>query len=500
MTSTYKNPFIIAGVISSIAIFLVVFTKVPLGIPGNWLWLRVSSLEIPFFELFTLIFIVILGATSAYLTDLKMKRKSILGISIIISLGVFFDYQVMLCGRVSINENILAVANGRLTGYLTQAYEIGDIGAFMSDYHIVLRKSEAMPEHVDVHPPGNTLYSYLMLSTVRNARPLVKTIIDRLVSPWEMVNSQNMIMYSSSYPGGNNVTLNDYNYASILIVISFLFFLGISKALLITSIFVLNKNPRHLGLCALFLWSIPAPILFLGSYDTLYYFFSCVLCLVLSFWTRRGGRIYILMTGILCGGTMLFSIGFASVIFLVTFILIFKKIREPQNSIVFVATFVLGGLISILIYYILDVRIIEICYQCARNNTHFVNGADRSIAWSLVNYLDYMLFVGALPIVFLCVYLRNAIKSRFRCGLLPEGISTAYLLTLILILSSSFCRGESGRLLLLLIPFNILITCYSIQKFSGITSWNYFVSMLSITISIIQLVIFRVQLMTLVQF
>lgn len=435
------------------------------------------------------------------MTDFVIKgKRKIFGLATIIVLGIVFNYQVMLMGRVSIGENILSVANGRLTGYLTQASEVKDIREFMSEYHVVLKNARGMPEHIDVHPPGNTFYSYLFVLIVKKASPLVKATINAIVAPWEIIDSENLIVQTESYSGTKNISLDDYNYTSILIVISFLLFIALSQVLLLISILILKRSSRSLGICAFFLWTIPAPILFLGSYDTLYYSFTCMTCLLLSLWISSKRMIYLFLLGIFCSFCMLFSIGFAPVIILLTLILIFDQKAKMPDSIRSLTPFMLGGLFSIVVYYILDIHIIEILLQCITNNRRFVGGASRSIAWCVANYLDYILFIGVLPIFFLCLFFKKSILSKFHRGLFPEGLSTVYLFVLIFIMSSSFCRGESGRLILLLIPFNILIACYGIQCFSGLDRKKYLLSLFLIGVSIVQLVVLRIWVMTLVQF
>jgi hypothetical protein len=161
--------------------------------------------------------------------------------------------------------------------------------------------------------------------------------------------------------------------------------------------------------------------------------------------------------------------------------------------------FILGGCVVISICYMLNLHIFEICWYCIRNNYRFFQEAGRSSFWVIVNYLDYFLFIGVIPIVFLLIF--SVLKPiSFMLDKRIKNISISYIITLILLFFSSFSRGEMGRLLLLFVPFNIFLTSYGVQIYSYIKKETYYWGLLAIICSLLQLFLIRIILKTVVIF
>ena len=484
-------------------ILLVIFTNIPLGISGDWTWKRIEKIDFPLFELISIIVVLALGCAFAIFSDCKVSVRARAGktalVSIVCLLGFAFQYYVLLAGRASISENITAVVDEWTTGYLNQAYRIGSLKEFFSQYHHVLAKDQAKSNHTDVHPPGNTFYSYCAIKLVENSDLPFGDMSNVLLSKWDLRNTEQLLRSADSLERIPPDRLpSEVISAATIIVFSFMFLLMLSNLLLAFSVLILSKSYRNLGIVSLFLWSIPAPAIFIGPYDPLFYFLTSVLCFLLVIWHKSGKSWILTVIGLLLGLFMFFSLGFATVIALVFLLLAIIAKFEFRRFFKFASPVVAGGLLAIGIFYLLDIHILEICWYCARNNHRFFQKANRSLLWILVNYLDYFLFVGGLPAAMLFYWIK-----RRSCQAMGQSFSwsvaIAFVATIFSLFLTSFSRGEMGRLLLVLLPFNTLVAATAIQRICK-TKSNYLIVLALVLLSLFQLLIIRICLMTVLIF
>ena len=399
---------------------------------------------------------------------------------------------MLLSGRASISENILSVVDKWSTGYLVQATKIRDYKQFLSDYHIVLDKDLEDSNHTDVHPPGNTLLSYVLLKITSENISFIKPIINNLLPAWLFPRIEFMVKDIAISQGVKSDSARVVTYTASLIVLLFLLAISFANIILILSYLNFNKDFSNIGILSFFLWTIPAPILFLGSYDTLYYFLTSISCYIISLWFKYDSKLYLSLLGFYLGICVFFSLGFGCIIVLSMLLILLHHNINLKKSISSIVYLLLGGGVSIILFYIFNIKIIEIAFLVMRNNARFFNLAQRSSWWIMINYLDYILFVGVINIVAIFISLKR--KKYNKLLFIPQKLTIAYIIVLILLFISNFSRGEMGRLVLLLIPFNILITFFSLQNF--LRNNKYSLYLLVIAISLIQVVLLRMNLKT----
>lgn len=481
------------SIITIILLILIVLgTNLPLGIPSDWEWLRVRGYSIPIIGLVSLLFLTFLGLLLSYIIDKKIinekKQWKFLGIVVLSACGVFFDYQVQLVGRFSITENYLAVGDQWSSGYLHQASRIKNINIFLKKYQENLSVKDAnLVTHIDVHPPGNTLYAYAFLHFVNNNPKWVEKLIQLCESP--KIHADCEVVFAE----GNiskRYNLQKYLNASILITFSFFILLFLSRILLALSLLLLYQNCKNIGLFLFFLWSIGGPLLFFGHFDIINYFLSSLCVFLLILWINKQRLFYLFLLGLTVGCSVLFSVGFGILILFFSIFIISWSLLKKQKFIINSSGFILGGITLIVLCLFWEVNIVGIVFKCLSNNVVFDKMTERSPWWLVVNYLDYLLFVGPLCLYTLIYFLK---KTVFNFSLIKYfHYLAASIYSIILIAAFYFLKGETGRLILLFMPINILLVGYQMQSLPKLKKQYYII----IILSIIMVIALRISIKT----
>lgn len=472
-----------------LVILLIVGTDLPLGISKDWVWRRVVNPLIPIFEILSIGLIFLIGVFLAWWTDRKIKNNvtKLIGVLCITILGIAFDYQVLLAGRIGIAENIIVQMDTWATGYLTRAARIDNLREFLSNYHLEQKQDSDASNHTDVHPPGNTILAYgaYRLASQETATEFLSLFIES-----SQFNSDVKIFIAESQMEIPGNQIKTAYRAAVILFIFFLICIFISNILILTAIGACSKSKTNLGLCALLVWSIPAPILFMGSFDVAYYCLSSLLCLFIMSWIRRLGHIMIpYVLGVLIGFGVFFTVGYGIFILFLAGILLFGRYHDKISFLPFLI-FLSGGGSVVAVLYLMDIHIVEICWYCLRNNNRYFSEANRSNLWIIVNYLDYFLFLGSFEILVLWIQIRKSF-NRLKRPLFPYGMGLIYGVTLVLLFTLSFSRGEMGRLAMLLYPVNIILGAYACQRLFRSPS-AYFLGIFVIMAAILQLLVIRI--------
>jgi len=490
----YLLKFFISGfVITVTVIALILFTDIPLGVPDDWQWMRLKHPHIPLVEtsmaagLFCFSLLLSLFV-DCKLAKIKYKLKLFLSL-LIIMLTLPFNYYILHSGRAGILENVIAVTDHWSTGYLSQASKIKHFKMFLQNYNKILSIDADESNHTDVHPPGNTAFSFFMIQVAKFVIPLP-------VYEWEKLHVKKVVNFSGSYSKEAIISDQLYVDAAFLIVFIFLASISASNFILFFAIRNLSNGMDAPGLIALSFFAVPAPVLFLGLYDTLYYFLTSITCLLFSYFIKFSKKksqkryCYTILTsmGIWLGFCTLFSIGFFVVLFMILiFLFVNLKLKTNKRLISEISCLLVGFIFFIGLVYCVNIKLIDIYYFCSRNNSRFFEQNKRSLIWIIVNYLDYALFVGGISISAIFYYLRQFTWKKKSYII---DFTLAYTITLIIVSATGFSRGEMGRLLLLFIPFNTVIAGYMLNT-SNKPGIIYVLKLLTLFALLWQIIIIR---------
>ena len=458
MTGGEKRFFIgiaTCTVFSLLLILAVLSGGIPLGVPGEWCWNRVQNLEIPIFEIIAAVVFFCTAAVAAFLTDFRSASISgkIAGVIIILLCGLIIDYQILLSGRAGINENMVGIIDKYTSGYMTVAATIDSPVKYFSDFTKPQNDRGSTPEHVDVHPPGNILVSWLALKACRESGVLRKFVNQMMPNgSIEKIAEDNGMAMAS---------------AAALMVLLMLCGISLAKGLILLSAFILAKNKYpYAGMTALALLGVPGAILFTGHYDPPFFFITALCCLffVLAATGRKPAFLWAGLCGFMLGLGTIFTLAYGTLIILFfAFFLItaFTSGKIKKNLTIAVAT-AAGGIAVTLLCYLCGFNIIGIFLQCLHNQARFHAATSRSAIWAALNFYDFLLFLGPagffLPFFLLAG--KIAVTGRNVKAILSEKsalFTLLYAVMLFFMCLSPLTRGEMGRLLIFYMPVPLVL-------------------------------------------
>lgn len=438
---------------------LVVWTSVPLGIPGEWTWRRYTEVEIPWFECAAIILGFGFACFCAHVADFarKDRRLRVIGLIGLLLALAWIDIHVLLAGKIGLAENIYAVLDRHTTGYLAEAARIDEPGPYFRSFHNLRSQVNGPVHHLDVHPPGNMLLSWQVLSACRRFPRLTQWLASRLSADARMGLSQ-----AKQFRYFESLLDDDAIYrAACVITLIFLVGMTVTRACVVAGVACLSRRYDRLGLAGLATLAVPAPILFLGHYDVLLFCLSSLwACLLIAGLTAKEGSakaVLMMLAGLVAGIGVVVTLGYGVLIALATVVLLAHGARH-RNSWLALFAFCAGGGIVVLLCYLGGIHIIEICFACMRNNTEFYLDTSRSWRWIFVNPLEFAVFLGFPWLLALPSWYRGRRTSAFFEADGATVFKWAAGVFLLYLMIHPYCRGEIARLSLLFAPV-LLIPC-----------------------------------------
>jgi hypothetical protein len=456
---------------SLLLILTVLSGGIPLGAPGEWCWNRTQNFEIPVFETISVIIFFCAATAIAFLTDFRSAsiHGKFAGVILILLCGLVIDYQILLSGRIGINENMIGIIDKYTSGYMTAAATIDSPAKYFSDFIKPQNGRRSTPEHIDVHPPGNILISWLALKACRESGALRK-LIEQMFPDGsiEKVAAENI-------GGGEKQAGTLMAYAAALLLLLMLAGISLAKGLILLSAFVLAKNKfPYAGMTALTLLAVPGAILFAGHYDPLFFFITSLCCLFFAL-AATGGKLAFLWAG-LCGFVLgigaIFTLAYGTMIilFFAFFLITAFASGNIRKNLTIAAAAAAGGLAVALLCFLSGFNIIGIFLQCLHGQARFHAATGRSAIWAALNFFDFLLFLGPIGFFlpfFLLAGKIAAVRGKGLKAVLAENsilFTLLYAAMLFLMCLSPLTRGEMGRLLIFYMPVPLVLACAMISE------------------------------------
>lgn len=462
---------IIALILSGLFFSLVVFTSIPLGIPDDWVWTRIT--KFPAFPLYELIAIILFFATAvffAFKIDFQLGKLShkLVCVFIIIVMSMMFDYYVLLSGRVGVSEHVFAVIDPYTSGYLMVAGEIKKPGKYFSDFDKILEKDAYDSNHIDVHPFGNIAFCYTVLEWCRNS-PAPEWLVKKLL-PDNVLADVREAGKNGAFHG---VSRNDAIYvAGALIVLLFLAMNFLSRIMLAAALLVMTRgSSRNLGLNSILLsFSIPAVILFLGQHDVMMFFIGAVCTLLLTLTIKYEWKkfpVFSVLTGMMLAVGVIHTLAFS--MFIVAAILTIFFSRRLSGRYVKIGALTGGGLSVVLLCMFHGIDIVTMCLLASRNNSRFFAESSRCWYWFPFNLFDFVVFISPFLAILPLMILPKLKMLKSLSFSHVQALALSCVSVMLFLLVSPFSRGEMGRLLLFFMPLYALSACLVLayQKLSN---------------------------------
>ncbi|HPN84846.1 MAG TPA: hypothetical protein PK821_05860 [Victivallales bacterium] len=470
----YYFPTVFISVLCFSVIFyvLVVFDLIPMGIPGQWVFPHVGPGYV--FPLHEAIISLIIGAMILALSvrlgsdqalPKKVCRAGIFSLSV---LGIFFDWNILLSGRIGFSENLYAVYDRYATGYLEVAENIESISDYIKGFHGAQEKS-GMVNHINVHPPGRTVLSYLVLKTVY-ASPFLEDFLLRTM-PTDASHAFKAIEDDNIFPyfdmdGKKKAT-------GLLILYLFLFFLAAGKIFMAFVIWMLF-GPRAALFSACFYMFCPSSILFFGHYDCFMSANAALLVLLAVCANRYDSIVLAYFSGFFACLSSLFSIAFGVPCLWILIYWFFCDLKDGG-----IRKFIFKRLLPFGIAYFFVIILLQLIFKfpyfnvllsCLKNNDKFFQiQSTRTWIWKLLNYVEFMTAVGfpLMVMLFSCVIIKfGKILRKFREGMISH-FDPVLIATFIIMMFLFFTptRAEVSRQWSSAIPLMSLIFPYLFLSF-----------------------------------
>ena len=468
-----KRTAAISAIVSLALIAFLLTTKVSIGIASEWAWRHDPTRHVVLldFVIWGVGFAII--ALLAYLCDFHFKRgrEKIVICILILLIGVWADYNLMSVGAVSTYESPVACCYDFATGYLTASMFVENPLDYARHYHETLALDADTTNHLDVHPVGNIIFSYYVRKAAECfPKPLLNFFYNDLIVDMGREIASNWLLKRNLQLMDENMLQMELEVAERISLLFFLF-MAIAKILFFCTLLLLMRQCGNVGVISMLTAAATyAPVLFLGLYDTMYFFFGSVICLLLALavnYDTVKRPIWTLLAGAMMAFSCIFSLAFLA---FGLFALLFFMLRFSwKEGILRTLWLILGGCIVVAAFEFAEIRYVQMAFYAWRNNARYFAEAQRSRwLWPPFNFIDMLLFensVWVLPLLATIPFLWCKLKEgRGRLSEQADAFAVATVVILAILLVSGFSRGEMGRLLLFIFPAFMLSASMPIMR------------------------------------
>jgi hypothetical protein len=468
---------------------LVARRALTLGVRGEWVWEYRQGRGAGLLEEFRLpagflvLLLVLVWSLSAVEKALASRvpaqrapargwAREVLAVALLLAVGLLFQ---LASGGIyaGLGQDVLAVTEESVGGYYGLSQEIVSPTAFLAGYPRLLATREPVG-HLNTHPPGNTMYFYL-LRRFFAAYPGLARQVTALEPPsmrgsegaFALVESNHQLVLS--FPERAAI------FASILLV-------RWKAALVAVFLYLLARwtlgERKAVGVAALGL-TIPSVIVFLPGLDAAYPTGAVALTALLVGALVWRSSILAFLAGVALYGVMVFSpaLALAAVPVLFWYGLARRtewgarlRRRAGQAMLVQVVGVGLLGFAAALaaLWALVQFDALSTWWECLRSNARFNRVTGRSyLPWVLYNPVDFLMFLGVGLSALLLVGAAGVVR-RLRAWRQWDPVTLgllAYVLLLLLLDVSGMNTGEVARLWMFLMPGAALLAAPVLETF-----------------------------------
>lgn len=284
---------------------------VPLGVPGEWEWLRVpvgpTLIDLALAGLGCLGFAFFVGAGMRSLSRKAgpWREAGWLSALAVLSVGIQGVAQSGAPVGYGLEKWVIALSQKGSNGYFHVAREeIHDLGTFLSAYPEWIQRQDAL--HIGTHPPGLVVTQSLLLKTMEGSPPAARFVLEH--APDAVSQAFRYFDTRSPMPTAERATLVLTGLATL-----------VCCGLTVTPLYLLARSSLSAGGAwfASALWSLaPSAILFQPTADTAFPLLSTT-AMALAAWSSRLGRWHGPAMAAACGAMlglgMQFSLAFLAI-------------------------------------------------------------------------------------------------------------------------------------------------------------------------------------------
>jgi len=478
-----RRALLLIGVIAALTCVLcgLVYTRtLRLGIPGEWVWQYkptpgaglLAELGLPLALFFAFLVSVWLFARIGML---RSWDRELVAVAVVVVLG--FAFQVASASIWGgLGQDVFAIQQESVGGYYNLSLEIDSPVAFLEGYPrlIATRPDKHGPVgHLNTHPPGNTMYFYLLRRFFESAPELAEQ-----VTALETSMVKDTFDYLIEKP--NQLVLRPAERATIYVgaLLARLLAVLVAVPIYLLGRSVLGKRralwAAALGLC------IPAVIVFLPGFDAFYGTLAMtVAALMVGALVRRSVPLA-LLAGLALYLGMFFT---PAMVVVVVLVLVWYGLARwsdwgkdklaraqgrPRLAAVVAAGLLGFGVLLAFLWTFLKFDAVATWYQCMVSNARFNEVFQRSyLPWVLYNPVDFLMFLGTGVSVLLVLgvaWTVGRLKAWRRWDPVTLGLGV-FVAGLLLLDLSGANSGETARLWMFLMPGAVMLSLPVLERF-----------------------------------
>ncbi len=442
----------------------------PLGVPGQWEWLRRPMAIVPSLAAAVAVGTVV-GAGVLVLAVLRSGRPPtqttaamLLAVILVASMVAAIALPTSAPGFWA--SGALAVVSDSAMGYYGQALLLSGVSDAFS-YHSARVASSRLPDRVRTHPPGPLVFFYLLHQWIKHSPGLVGAVQTAL--------AQRGITQAELHRVAAAVTQVPLSRRDAEIAVPIAFILSALGALVVLPAYGIGTiafDRRSGLLAALLAGTVPSLLHFAPSIDGI----GAVLALTyLWLWMLavRRAEVWLYVLAAL-GATVMLLWSFGYAILLVLAVIMAIPVwgqtypDEVGRHLRGVAWgFVVFAAVHQLLSSGLGYNILVALPASVAVHRQVLAAVGRSYwPWLVMNLYDFLLFMGPALAVMSAVAIYTGLKQQ-RWPALPQGLMIGLLVIVVLLLLSGSTRGEVGRIWVFLMPLAALPVANYVARLSG---------------------------------
>ncbi len=431
----------------------------PLGVPGQWVWLRRPAAVVPSLAAVVGVSTAI-GAGALALAVLRSGRQPTRTVAGLL-LAVILVASVLAAVGLAASDpgfwasGALGVISDTSMGYYSQALSLSGVSDAFS-YHSARVASSRLPDRVRTHPPGPIIFFYLLRQWLEH--------VPRVIDWSETALAQRGISPVVLRQVTGKLTQVFITRRDVVAALPITFILTVLGALVVLPTYGIGAVAfdRRTGLiAALLAGTVPSLLHFVPSIDGI----GALLALIyLWLWMLavRRGEVWLYILAAL-GATVMLLWSFGYAILLVLAVIMAIPVwgqTYPDKMSRHLRGVAWGILVFAAVHQLLssglEYNILTAFPASVAVHRQILAAAGRSYwLWLPMNLYDFLLFMGPALAVMSVAAIYNGLEQQ-RWPALPQGLVVGLLIIIALLLLSGSTRAEVGRIWVFLMPLAAL--------------------------------------------
>lgn len=427
----------------------------PLGVSGEWEWLRVprppEGSRVFLSTLGITVYVVLASLLMRWLAKRPTRVREGCALGLLLPAAMLVQGLAQLGAPVGygLEKWVAAVYQRGSSGYFTVAKtEVHDRARFLREYPQWIQKQDAL--HLGTHPPGLIVVESLLLSAMEANPDHARLVVDQA--------PESVATMLRAFGETNPMSPADRATFVLTGALTLMF-----CAATVVPLYWLSRRtlPPMFAFANAAMWPLASSaVLFQPSADTAFPLVSTsILAITVS--ANAGGLRRAAWSGLACGlifgVAMEFTLAFLAVGLIVTFVTLFKSGPSLRNKLAFLFATLFGFLgVSLLFLLMTGANPFVIWWWNQKNHARFYEEFPRTyVAWVIANPLELAVGLGIATVIWGLIGLAR-----------PKGfprVSVATLVVLAILTLGGRNLSEVGRLWLPFMPALLVAAGYGME-------------------------------------